>query len=628
MAQLNVSDLDFATIKANLKTFLSSQAEFQDYNFDGAGMSVLMDLLAYNTHYNATLAHLAANEMFIDTAVKRSSVVSIAKTMGYFPRTISSARAVVNIRVTPDPSYTSQTLILPETIPFKAVVDGEVLTFYPAESVQGTYVDGVFQFQDVELVEGTRITNSFAVDLNTVSGPFTLPNANIDKSTIRVRVQTSASTQVITTFNFSDTVLDVGRDSNVFYVEENGYGLLEVRFGDGVISKKLNVGNIVYVDYIVSKGKQGNGVGAFTIGGTLTGSRETKGVSNTVLVASGGNDAETIEEIRLNAPLFNATKNRAVTATDYATLIKSRFSNVDSVVVWGGEENDPPIYGKVFLSINPVDNSVITEENKSDILNNIVLPRSVVSIKPEFIDPVYHYVSSNTTIKYDNTITSLSPGDIQREAYIRIENYFKSSLSSFEKNFYYSDFVRMLQEITSSIYAVDSQILVHRRFDVYNGFENRFELTFNAAVVSGSIRSTNFTTQIGGISSEVFLSDDTTGDTLSESGDIVMKKLNGDILVHKVGRIDYATGKVSIPSLFISSLSGNLNQLRLYFTPFGQSPNILTSSLFNETEWGEGASFPVASRNIVLKLDDSQIDTYANVSRGTTVNAIPTNGKR
>ena len=523
MAELNVSDLDFFAIKENLKTYLNSQTEFTDYNFDGAGLSVLLDLLAYNTHYNATLAHLAANEMFLDSAVKRASVVSIAKSMGYTPRSRTSARAEVDIVITPATGYTSTSLTLERTIPFSAALNGKVYTFYPARTYVAQLIDGKFTFYGVELIEGTILSNSFVVDQATLSGPFVIPNQNVDKSTISVRVQESSTNFTTETYQYYDSILDVDATSKVFYVDENPYGLHEVRFGDGVISKQLSVGNAVTISYIVSNGAAANYISSFTMGGTLTGSGEVKQLYTTV-AANGGSNAENIDSIRLNAPLYNATKNRAVTANDYSALIKSKFDNVNSVLVWGGEQNDPPVYGKVFVSIDPLPNTVITMTDKDYIVREIIKPRSVVSIQTEFVDPIYHYLTVSATIRYDNTITNTTSGAIQSLVDAAIRTYFSQNLNSLEKNFYYTDLIKYIQNVSSAIFSISVELKLHKRFSVYTENDNVFDEVFNTQVKESSFRSSNFVTTIGSANTEVYLTDDIGRDSASTQGTIVARR--------------------------------------------------------------------------------------------------------
>ena len=624
MAELNVSDLDFDTIKANLKTYMNSQTEFTDYNFDGAGLSILLDLLAYNTHYNATLAHLASNEMFLDSAVKRASVVSIAKSMGYTPRSRSSARAEVDITITPGPGYTSTSLTLDRTIPFSAALNGKVYTFYPARTYTAQLVDGVFTFYRVELIEGQRLGNSFVVDQATLSGPFVIPNQNIDKSTITVRVQESSTNLTTETYQYYDSILDIDRTSKVFYVDENPYGLHEVRFGDDVISKQLMVGNIVTIEYVISSGAAANYISSFTMGGTLTGSGETKLVSS-INPASGGSNAESIESIRLNAPLYNATKNRAVTSNDYASLIKAKFDNVNSVLVWGGEENDPPVYGKVFVSIDPLPNTVITMTDRDYIVREIIKPRSVVSIQTEFVNPIYHYLTVAATIRYDNTITTATSGSIQSLVDAAIRSYFSENLNALEKNFYYTDLLKYIQRVSPAIFSISVELKIHKRFSVFTGTDNVFDEVFNTEVKPGSLTSSNFVTTIGSANVEVYLTDDIGQDVASTQGNIVARrKDNNEIILRNVGSIIYTNGRIQIPAIYITSL---MDDFRFYVTPEGSSPDILTTDLTRTSEVSSAAVFALAARNTVLRLDDSSANTLEGIPQGLVVNAISSVGK-
>jgi hypothetical protein len=311
MAQLNVTELDFFGIRQNLKTYLEAQQEFSDYNFDGSGLSVLIDLLAYNTHYNATLAHLLSNEMFIDSAIKRGSVVSIAKSLGYTPRSIISSKIDATITITPAPSYTNNTLTLSKSIGFSgAGLDGGSYVFYSTQDVTAQKSDGVFTF-NVTLVEGKPTTNSFVVASDTLSGPFELLNGNVDTSTIKVLIQKSSSELEYATFTKSENILSVTEESRVFFVEENSYGITEIRFGDNVLGQALVQGNIVTVEYMVSAGILANGISGVATKNIITGTGETVTVSGTR--SYGGADAQTTDSIRFIAPKFNATKNRAVT---------------------------------------------------------------------------------------------------------------------------------------------------------------------------------------------------------------------------------------------------------------------------------------------------------------------------
>lgn len=619
MAQLNVTELDFFGIRQNLKTFLESQSEFSDYNFDGSGLSVLIDLLAYNTHYNATLAHLLSNEMFIDSAIKRGSVVSIAKALGYTPRSIKSARIDATITVTPSPSYTSTSLTLNKTVGFSgAGLDGGSYTFYPEEDITVQKSNGTFTF-NVTLVEGKQTRNTFVVTTDTVSGPFELLNGNVDTSTLQVQVQKSSSELEYTTYTKSENILSLTSDSRVFFVEENSYGTTEVRFGDDVLGKSLSVGNIVNIDYMVSSGAVANGVSGVTTKTVITGSNETVNVSG--LRAYGGAEAQTTDSIRFIAPKFNATKNRAVTAEDYTALIESQYGNINSISVWGGEDNDPPIYGKVFVSIEPLPNSIITETDKVAIARDILKPRGVVGIQPVFVDPTYLYVSFNITSRYLKNNTSATASTIEATMRNYLSSYFVNTTSKVKKNFYYSELLELLNSVSNSIYSTNIELNIHRAFEPFLGDSNRIVFNYNTTISPNSVRSNTFTTVLAsGKSINCYLRDSYV--ETANTGNLDLYDEFDTLLTAGVGTIDYTTGKITIPSLYISSVVNDL-YLRVYIKPQGSSPDIILSPV-NEMESYTYAVTPSANNSLVLAQDNSSRIAERNYISGTTINIIGT----
>jgi hypothetical protein len=623
MSQLEVTDLDFQRIKENLKTFLQSQEEFQDYNFDGSGLSILLDVLAYNTHYNGTLAHFLSNEMFIDSAVKRNSVVSIAKTLGYTPTSRRSAVADVTFEIQPPESYSPTSLTISRDTIFTASVGNRTYNFYPKEdatSSLGTLLSTQTGFSfPIELIEGKRISNRFTVDQTNTSGPFVLPNQNIDTTTIRVRVVQSPTVQDITSWNYYDDIMSVEATTRAFFVEEGPSGLHEVRFGDGILGAALEVNNIVLIDYIVSSGAGANNISTFSATGTFTGSTEVKTVY-TNNNAAGGQEKQSIDSIRYNAPKFNSTKNRVVTSDDYEALIKSRFSNINSITVWGGEDNIPPIYGKVFVAIQPLPGSIITQSDRDIIIRDIIRPRSVVSIQPEFVDPITTYLSLNVTVDYDRTNTTLTSSRIESEVTTVINNYFTNNLNKLQKNFYYSKLSAAINATTNSIFSNSIQIVMHRRIPIITGITEQYTVYFNTQLENESFRTSNFTTTITGQQSEVYITDSHV-DAGESTGNLVMKRVADDSIVATAGTIDYTSGVINIPTLLIDSLSGGQSELRFYVEPFGFSPNIFTTGLSSTTENTTRAVFPFSAKNTVISLDASTANSSANIIQGLTVTA-------
>jgi len=329
MSQLKVTELDFDNIKQNLKQYLQSQEEFSDYNFEGSAMSVLLDTLAYNTHYNAVLAHMLANESFLDSAVKRSSVVSIAKSLGYTPTSKRASRAEVVLIVFPDPTFENTVLTLTRNTQFTSTIDGVTYSFYPQTDkttiLQNFGQGDAFYFSGIEIKEGFRVNNNFSVDANTVSGPFIIPNQGVDTTTLRVRVQNSGTDFAVKSFQYKDKFADVKATDRAWFLEEGSDGLYRILFGDGVVGQKLNPGNIVLIDYLNTNGAPANNSEQFTCRTTITGNNERL-ITLTTTPSYGGAVRETVSSIKRNAPRYNSTKERAVTAQDYVSLIKAKKS--------------------------------------------------------------------------------------------------------------------------------------------------------------------------------------------------------------------------------------------------------------------------------------------------------------
>ena len=621
MAQLNVTELDFFGIRENLKTYLQSQSEFADYNFDGSGLSVLIDILAYNTHYNATLAHLLANEMFIDSAVKRSSVVSISKSLGYNPRSIRSARVDATITITPPPSYTSSVATISKNIGFRGVgSDGVTYTFYPEDDITATKADGTFTFVTT-LVEGVRTNNFFTVTADTQSGPFELLNKNVDTSTITCKVQTSSSELEVQTFVQNQNIVSLTETTRAFFVEENANGLVEVRFGDNVLGKKLTTGNIVTIDYIVSGGAGANGITTLAAKSVILGSGEIISVSSSA--AYGGAAAQSTDSIRYIAPKFNATKNRAVTAEDYMALIESQYSNINSITVWGGEDNDPPIYGRVFVSIEPLPNSVITESDKTAIARDILKPRGVVGIQPVFVDPTYLYASFNITASYLKNNTSVSASVIQNTMREYLASYFVNTTAKVKKNFYYSELLELLNSVSPSIFSTNIEMNLHRAYEPYAGESNRISFTYNTTITPNSVRSNLFTTILpSGKQVTCHLRDSYQEDD-SLPGALDLYDDTDVLLSSAVGTIDYRAGKILIPSLYINTVYGSDLYLRIYVKPQGSSPDIIMAPVNEDISYTFAVS-PYANKSLVLAQDTSTISGSGNYISGTTINIIGT----
>lgn len=624
MADIRVTELDFQDIKQNLKNYLKSQDEFSDYDFDGSGLNILLDVLAYNTHYNAMLAHLQANEMFIDTAIKRSSVVSIAKTLGYIPRSSTCSRARINLVVTPTVDTVATSLTLLPSVKFTSSVNNVNYTFNVSDEYTAVKTDGVFTFNNVDLLEGSRIANSFVVASDTVSGPFVIPNSFIDEATLVVGVRSSTTSVDNITYTRATSIIDIQSDSNVYWLEENPDGFYQIVFGDDVIGKKLSAGNVVTVQYISCNGSNANGANSFTLAGTING----ENVVDITLVnkAASGSFKESIDEIRFNAPKYNATRNRAVTSQDYKSLILSEFSRAKSVAVWGGEENQPPIYGKVFITLDPKDGEVITEADKDFISESILRPRSVMSIQHEFVDPDYLYAGFDVNVKYNPRNTVLTPNEIASEIRAGIQNYFTTNLKTLEKTFIYSQFVDAIKALLPNIIVgVLASMKLQRRVDFTENLTNSKTIRFLTSLIPETLRSTNFSVSLNDNTYTAYIKDFANAETIDFNGTGTLKLLDVDtnkVLNPSLGTINYVTGVVTINNLTVVSYFGNATELRLTVTPQELGKNI-APSVIPITETSLFATTPSPSRNSIIDLDDSTADTLSNLAPGLVVTVSP-----
>ena len=466
--KINVSELDFDSIKANLKEFLRGQDKFSDYDFEGSALSILLDVLAYNTHYNALYTNLAVNESFLDSASKRNSVVSLAKALGYIPDSVHGAEAVIAMVVS-NTTSTPPVLNLPRYTQFTSVVDSTTYNFYTEEEYVAILnsSNNTYTFSEIKIKEGTPLVLKYEV----MPGQrYILSNDNIDINTIRVRIQDNASSSVFTTFVRNEDVLELNGSSKVFFLKEIEGEYYEIEFGNGTIGQALSNGNIVNIEYMVCNKDLANGAKTFTYQGTsLLGG--TISTPITVIPAQNGVDKEDIDTIRYNAPRAYSSQNRAVTVNDYKNIILTRFSEAESINVWGGEDNVPPVYGKVFLSIKPKSTNALSEAQKTNIIETILKPRNVVSITPVIVDPEYIDLQIDTTVYYNPKVTNRAENDIKALVLSSINAYADSYLDSFDGVFRFSKFSAEIDGAEPSIVSNITTIKLHRQVEPkYNVF--------------------------------------------------------------------------------------------------------------------------------------------------------------
>lgn len=463
--KLKISELDFADIKTNLKNFLRDQTEFTDFDFDASGMSTLLDVLAYNTHYMAFYNNMIANEMFMDTAIYRDSVVSHAKMLGYTPLSAKASRALVDVQLTRPTGDTRTSITMPKFTKFQSSpLDSITYTFVTLQSIVGEYdpTCGRFCFHDVYLYQGQPLTYTFTHDSSTnPSQSFELPDDGIDVASLDVIVQESSTSLTSERYTLATDATTISSNSAVFYVDEVRDGKFQIYFGDGVIGKSLTNGNIVIANYLRTDGAAANKSNSFSLLESVGGLVDH--VVYPISPASGGASPESSEGIRFSAPKAFASNNRGVTKNDLIALINARYPYFDAVNVWGGEENDPPVYGKVFIAAKPQFGYAITESEKVTVINDIIKPVSVVTVIPEFVDVDFNYINVFATVYYDPTKTTRSAGSIRNLVRNAIISYKNNELDQFNSRFKLSKMLRRIDDSEVSISYSDADITIQKR---------------------------------------------------------------------------------------------------------------------------------------------------------------------
>lgn len=556
---LNVTELDFDQIKDNLKNYLKQQTEFNDYNFEGSGLSTLLDVLAYNTHYNAVAAHYSLNEAFLDSAQIRGNVVTRAKLLGYVPRSVLAPKATIKLVVdnSAGPSFPT-TLTLPRGTKLTTTVQGETYQYVVVNSqtVTGSATQQ-FTFDAVEIAEGTYKSLLYRVDNDIESQKFQISDSDVDTSTLRVRVQENEEALTYDIYSRFESLLNVDSASQIHYIQENTNGRYEVYFGDGVIGKKPINNNIVTLDYIYTHGDESNGASTFTLSSTLGGLVNATYTVTTVTPSAGGADRESMESIRFNAPLTFTAQNRAVTSDDYRAIILKSFSNVSSISTWGGEDNDPIDFGKVYVAIKPLTGATLTPAEKLTIKDTVLKGKNIVSITPEIVDPNFTNLELDVFFKYNPNLTDRTNVELQGVVRDTISDYNFNNLNKFDGVFRYS---QILKAIDSSDRSILNSTIRPYMFQTISAKTtatlNNFTLTYASGIFeSGSekefiLNSTAF--KIGGV--DHYLGDKVVTGSANRTV-IVYKIVEGSniTVINNAGSIEASTGRVVINNFAVDT---------------------------------------------------------------------------
>ena len=570
---LRVDELNFEGIKDNFKRYLQSQDQFRDYNFDGAGISVLLDLLAYNTYYNSFYLNMVASEAFLSTAQKRNSVVNLANSLNYVPRSTSSASITGTLALTVSGSPAS--INIPAFTKFVGSIDGTSFIFSNVDSKTIFSASGVFS-GNITLKEGSVITTRYSVVAADPDQRFLIPNATVDTTTLVVTVLNSAVDSTTRTFTLSENLVEIDATSLVYFLQESEDGQYEIKFGEGTFGVALDNGNIVVIRYLVSSGALANDINALTYSDSIAGVLTATFTATDPAV--GGANRETPAQIKFNAPKSYEAQNRVVTAEDYKSLLLSQ-PTVNSVVVWGGEDNDPPTYGKVFIAIKPTTGDVLTATEKLNLMNSVIKPKKVLTIQTEIVDPDYIYIEVSTSVNYDAKKTSLSADSVKSLVLATIQNYSLTDLDTFGTYFRYSKLSRLIDVSERSILSSVTTAQMRKELDVQLGVGTRYEINFSNAIdnatngrpsthpngVGNKVTSNSFT--FGGFSN-CFLEDN-----------------NGIIRIYRVlgienipvsvnaGSINYTTGKIILTNFAPTSFNDGGTTLKITAAP--QNKDIL-----------------------------------------------------
>lgn len=555
--ELRITEVEFDLIKQNLKNFLKSQSEFTSYNFEGSALNILLDILAYNTYYQAFYNNMTVNEMFLDSATKRSSIVSIAKHFAYRPKTIKSARVIVELYGPPSSSLIGT---IPKGTRILTTNNGSSYSFFLLDDVT-PFVSEVDQSGQpteystgaIEFIEGTLRKYSFIVDGEQENQRFVIPFRNVDASTLRVYIQPSIASTERIGYTEATNITMLKEDSNIYFLEENSDGYLQLTFGDGVLGRRLSDGNVIRVEIVESSGEEANGVGVANSTNFFSSPTLVGVTIRTVVPSNGGSAAEDKESIRFNTTRNFVTQERAVTKEDYRNIILKDFSLIEDVACWGGEENDPPAYGRVYISVKPKTGAILTQTEKANIISTLTTTRNVVGVLVEFVDPEILYINLTVNLKVDpinlpsglNTLVS----DVTREIY----DFTDTKLDKFDRDFYATELSEVVQSVSENIISNDIGVSLEKRFvPIFDAKPHNYEINFNnslyhpedgyKSVVTSNIFAYLDTTGQQSVDRDCQLQDDGFGNM------VLFYLINTEkvILNNKIGTVEYATGKVTL----------------------------------------------------------------------------------
>ena len=632
MTLVNFSNLDFDQIKSSLKEYLRANSNFTDYDFEGSNLSTIIDTLAYNTYITSYNANMVSNEVFIDSATLRENVVSLAKAIGYIPRSKKSSIATVSFFVdTSSLPITPLTLTLQKGLvcTSSTTFQGLSYSFNIIDSVTKPVLNNIVTFDAIQVYEGTYLTQTFTVDTNNPNQKFILSNAGIDVSSIRVTVRNTQNSTVTRQFSLSENLIDIGPTSKVFFIQEIEDQRYEVIFGDGIFGVKLENLNFIEVSYVVSNGENGNGISNFVYAGRLLDNNDASVVESiseitTDIASNNGQDLESVDSIKKFAPRIYASQNRAVTAADYEAIVPTIFPETESISVYGGETLNPPRYGKVFISIKPYNGDFLSSIIKDQIKTQL-RKYTVAGIVTEIIDLKYIFVEYESTVYYN---ANLSPGagSVKSIVEANLSRYSDSTeLNRYGSRFKYSKFQKIIDDSHPSITSNITKITMRRDLSAKVNVLADYELCFgNQFHIKNSrtgynIKSSGF--NVDGIVDQVYFGD--LPGSNEKTGSIFLFKLNSltepVIVRNNVGSINYERGEINLSPIKITNTVKMKNGLKIV--------EISAIPKSNDVIGKEDLYLQLDINNSILNMQIDDISSGANISGSTyTVTSSYTNG--
>ena len=568
--KITITDLEFDAIKSNLKSYLSAQTTFQDYDFEGSGLDVLIDILAYNTHYMGYYANMIGNEMFMDSASLRESVVSHAKHLNVIPSSVTAPVAYLNMTFTPTGSPLSLTIA--KDTKFTTSISATSYIFTTTAATTITPVSGVYSVTNLAIKEGKILNKSYTVDLADTTQRFIIPNVNVDTSTISVTVQNSSTDTTVVTWADGNSldVTTITSTQKVYFLQEVEEGKYELIFGDGAVGQQLSDGNIIFIEYLVTGGVTANKANAFTAVGSVAGLTSANYTLTVASVASGGSAAESINSLKNNAPKLYQAQKRATTKDDYKAILLAERSDINSITVYGGEDASPPVYGKVYIAVKPSGNTTYSNTTKDDIKTSILKKSNVVTVIPEIVDPIFYYLLITTTVNYD-PVTLLTSENVLKSAIdTSITDYFTSNLQKFDQKFRYSVLTKIIDNTDSAIRNSKTSIKYQMRITPATlATTATYTMEFNDPVIKGTLTTTSFTASDGATYSLV---DDSAGivkvakttSGVVDSPAVYFTLPDGS---QNQGTVDYTTGKVLLNNFTPYTISDGTTNIKLTITP-------------------------------------------------------------